>query len=904
MAQEEAQDTESDMQELPIERGFPIERVNEIAEKEGRAKMHYRPIYTMHKWWARRLGCVFRSICLYTLLDEDADISVLEVGAPEHPEAREKVQGDLSGNKALDRLIEAVSMEEPEPLWELYPKDVRVEDKRILDPFMGGGTSLVEASRFGAEVVGNDLNPVAWFVTKKQMEASEADLDKLEQAYDSLENEISDELTDLYKTPCPNGDHTADVMYYFWVKEVECVSCGATVPLFNDYRVGKGRYENKDKYNVYDPYGNAVIQVKDWQSECRSPATGQTFVPKQGNVSSGNYGCQNCGQKYGISKAIQEQDGFGLRLYAVEFYCPHCDDDDRPKSEVKSYKSAEDYDRELYQSAIDEWESSPELHDFVPDIDIPLGIMTDSSAFEGGIGGGHNLLDHGYDQWTDLFNTRQLLCLSKILRAIDQIDSKAEREFLLLTFSNILRTNTMMVGYDYSRNGVVNMFKSNSFDVPQEPIEGNPWGAKYGRGTFQSIWDMVTKGIEYSKAPTERYIQDGETVETPEFEKEVGGTFEVHSGDARTLNFDEKFDAIITDPPYYDNIIYSEISDFFYVWQRILLKDEYEVFEPTKTPRAESIVANPAEGKGEEEFESELAEAFDMMLQNLKDNGVLTFTYHHSDSKSWGELLEALCDVGFEVTATYPISADENKFIGGEAVEFDIIIVARPAGDRTPISWTNLRREIYRTARETRQRLEENRELSRGDIGVVEMGECFHEYSKHHGKVMRAGDTMNAKDVVDEIYGVIQHGSEIGEIDVYLELLETDDPSYNDLNKLTRGTKATPERMEDMKLYRMDGGEFILGTWEDEERLAYIQARTNGDDSELTALDKAQFLRYRYEKGKSIQNYLDKWGVDDRLRELAEGLADATGDDTYLRILGSSADPLRKTDMAEFGDED
>ncbi|GEM_PF-3811299 len=72
--------------------------------------------------------------------------------------------------------------------------------------------------------------------------------------------------------------------------------------------------------------------------------------------------------------------------------------------------------------------------------------------------------------------------------------------------------------------------------------------------------------------------------------------------------------------------------------------------------------------------------------------------------------------------------------------------------------------------------------------------------------------------------------------------------------------------------------------------MAYIQDRVNGDDdNSLTSLDKAQFLRYRYQQGKSTQNYLDKWGVDDDLRELCEGLADATGDDTYRRILGADS---------------
>jgi len=144
---------------------------------------------------------------------------------------------------------------------------------------------------------------------------------------------------------------------------------------------------------------------------------------------------------------------------------------------------------------------------------------------------------------------------------------------------------------------------------------------------------------------------------------------------------------------------------------------------------------------------------------------------------------------------------------------------------------------------------------------------------------------MTAKEVVDEIYGVIQHGSDIGEIDVFLDLLETPEASYNDLNKLCRGTNATPERMEDMRLYRMDNG-FRLGTWNDEKRIAYIQRRVDSDE-ELTDLDKAQFLRYRWEHGKSVTEYLNGWDITDDLRELCEGLADATGDDTYRNILES-----------------
>ena len=130
--------------ELPIERGFPIERVNEIAQKESRAGMHYRPVYTMHKWWARRLGCVFRTIALYTLLDEADDATVRHPGTGQEASLAELGLGEYDD---LQDVLDSVSQADPEALWKLYTKDVTVEDKNILDPFMGSGTTAIAARR-------------------------------------------------------------------------------------------------------------------------------------------------------------------------------------------------------------------------------------------------------------------------------------------------------------------------------------------------------------------------------------------------------------------------------------------------------------------------------------------------------------------------------------------------------------------------------------------------------------------------------------------------------------------------------------------------------------------------------------------------------------------------------------
>jgi len=891
--------------QLPIERGFPIERVNEIAEKESRAKMHYRPIYTMHKWWARRLGCVFRAICLYSLLDEPENIDVYEPGSEEDKSSEEYDLGEILG---------AVSLANSESLWDLYSKDVRVKDKKILDPFMGGGTSLVEASRFGVESVGYDLNPVAWFVTKKELEAGKTDIEDLEKAFKQVKNDVSEDITRYYRTPCPNAqktgsvdaedplslksdfdyevsndlhdeiksyDHYADVMYDFWVKELECVDCEATVPLFKDYRVGKGRFDHDDKYSVFCPECESVVLVDDWQSESVCTSCEYEWTPKQGTVSGSKYACPDCGAQYGITHAIQEQGGFDLRQYALEYYCPTCDDAGGSRSDVKGYKSTEAFDKALYSAAEQEWAASDDLNEYVPNEEIPDGAITSASSISG-----NDVFQHGYEEWSEMFNDRQLLSLSKLLRTIDKIPDENAREYLLMAFSGMLRTNTEMVGYDYSYNKIINIFKANSFNPPTRPAEGNVWGTKFGRGTFESIWDMVTDGVEYASAPTERYVSNGENIESPPFEQPIGEGAEVYQGDMRAIENQNEYDAVITDPPYYDNIIYSEVSDYFYVWQKILLEDQYECFQYDKTPRVDSIVTNPFLDKSQEDFESELHEAFSVVRKSLKEDGILAFTYHHSDSESWGELLAALCDVGFEVTATYPISADSNKFIEGEAVEFDILIVARPSDERDAISWPDLRQRIFKTARETRQRLEANRNLSRGDIGVIEMGECFHEYSKHHGNVHREGDIMSAKEVVDEIYGIIQEASEIGATEVFIDLLREDATDFDAVNKLCRGANTRPEELKDLRLFNTEDG-FELGTWDNEERIAYLEdALQEGD---LSDLGKLQYLRYRYDREMPIGRYVRQW-IDADLRELAGKLASATNDEIYEEMLEIRSD--------------
>ena len=192
---------------LAIEESFPIVEINRLAVPERNA---FKPIYTMHKWFARRSSSVFRAILLGALKPAGTDI-----------------------------------MKE---FYKDHTNDPDTKGKVVLDPFMGGGTTVVEALRLGCKVIGIDLNPVAWFIVKTEVEP--VNLDELKAAFDRLAKRtvdwsgkpLKETLLSLYKTECPTcGNNDADIIYTFWVKSAPCTTgtCNHYTPLFADYIIAQ-----------------------------------------------------------------------------------------------------------------------------------------------------------------------------------------------------------------------------------------------------------------------------------------------------------------------------------------------------------------------------------------------------------------------------------------------------------------------------------------------------------------------------------------------------------------------------------------------------------------------------------------------------------------------------------------
>lgn len=871
-------DTPQDGSVPPIARGFPIARVNDLAERESRAKLYYRPLSVLHKWWARRLGSVFRTVCLYSMVDDPEAVSVTSPdGASTLADFADDADAGVSSSQ-IAQMIENVSLENPDALWELYPQDVAVEDKRVLDPFMGAGTTLLEAVRFGAAATGVDLNPVAWFITKKALEASSVSQDTLQTAFEEVEATVAEDLLSQYRTACPNdAGHEADVTYGFWVRELDCVSCEHTVPLFKDYRVATGRYENSDRDNVLCPDCGSVFLTSDYRESAVCPDCSFEFVPANGPVSrGGNYGCPECGQKYAIVDAIAEGQSYQERLYGLEYYCTECEDAGHDRSVYKGYKAATDADRGRYDDAAQRLEEATELSTYIPDEEIPKGAVTQASSISG-----NDVFKHGFEAWADMFNSRQQYCLATLLQAIDEVDDDDAREFLLLAFSNSLQFQNNFVRFNTSGGKAESIFGQNSFFPPVEYVENNPWGTRAGRGTFTNTWGHVIDAVEWAHAPVERYLDDGELQRTEPFDTPVDGETRVLQGDMREVEIDGEFDAIITDLPFYDNVVYSELSDFFYVWQRQLLADEYDSFEPSRTPHQRSIVANPATGTDAEAFEESLSDAFERLSDHLADDGTFVFTYRHEGADTWAGLLEGLCGAGFDVTATYPISAGLSEFTAGEELNFGVIVVARPAQEREAISWDTLRRRLFQETKRVQDQLDAAKTLSTGDKSVVQMGACFEEYSTHFGQVHNRGELMATEEVVSEILDLVSGAVDVS--DIYLTLLSMSDPTRDDLVRLCRGTSIDPDDLRERGMV-IENGEFAIADWTTEARQAYIEDLPAEERSDL---DTLQYLRTLAAEDTPVRlnDARESLEVTSSLLDLAERLATETNDEMYRELL-------------------
>ncbi len=614
-------------QTTALEHGFPIVEVSQVAEHESWRKEVNRPLYHIHKWWATRLGSVFRAITLSALSPKGT------------------------------------------PVWEAFYKRHHLAGKVVLDPFMGSGTTLGEALKLGAKAVGCDINPVSTFLVRQALaRVPEQDL---RAAFAQLERSVAPQIRCYYQTKDPLTGEMIPVLYFFWVKLVTTPD-GETVPLFDKYVFSQDAYpKKKPRAQIVCPECWEVIEDRCDATSLVCPQCKTTFNPQDGPAS-GQQVTTTTG-KYRI-KDLLPKDGspLGHRLYAMMAL--------RPTGE-KIYLKTRPEDEALYREA-EARLATEQLP--LPTLEVRPGHNTDQAR-------GYNYL-----HWRDFFNARQLLCHGLLLKEILSLENTAIQEQLLCLFSSNLEFNNLFCSFKGEGTGAVrHMFSNHILKPERTPLENSVWGTEKSSGTFLSLFESrLIRAKRYLDEPFEIAMDESlfgdskkaskitcsDPIHAPylnswdELEAAKHGAL-ILSGDSSRLPIpDASVDAVVTDPPYFDFVHYSELSDFFFAWLSPALKNRYAWFD-----RHDSSDTGEVQHKDPRTFARQLSYVFTECRRVLKDEGVLAFSFHHSREEGWAAIYEAVTGAGLHVVAAHPVHAElrgsSPKNAAKDPISLDAILV-------------------------------------------------------------------------------------------------------------------------------------------------------------------------------------------------------------------------------------
>ena len=668
--------------------GFPFERVSNIAELESWRKEINRPLYHIHKWWAQRLGTVFRAIVLGALTPSGTDI--------------------------LDA----------------FYRPVRLEGLIVFDPFMGSGTTLGEAAKLGARAIGRDINPVAHFLVRNAL--SLHDRPKILREFRSIEHDVSGEIRSYYQTRLPDG-RLADVLYFFWVTVVCCPCCRHEVELRSSRTFAKHAYPRRY------PQARAVcpecrdinvVRYDDRRARCRSCQC--LFDPQSGPAKGQRASCPSCSHAFPIAKTIRETGNPPAhRLYAKLILLP---------DGSKEYASTDEEDDALFHTASKELADRSNAY---PVVAIKPGYNT------------NQVLGYNYRYWHEMFNSRQLLCLSILAGRIWSISDTSVRDLFTCLFSGALEFNNMFASHKGEGTGAVrHMFAHHILKPERLPLEANLWGTPKSSGSFRTMFEgRILRALDYADDPFELRPKKcagkkrGEKIydlseklgfdlagEYREFS--AGKRVYLSCGDSSHTDLDDKsVDAIVTDPPFFDNVHYSQLADFFHVWQRYILGDTRPVEQENPcTTRSDFEVQSADVSR----FTDRLGAVWSEAHRVLKDSGVLVFTYHQSRMEGWRSVLCALMKAGFGITAAHPVKSEMSvampKQQAKEPIDLDVILVCRKRSQLERHGWNEEPWPIVTTvAMKQVERLRSSgRRLSRNDVRVIAMAQLLRRLSMLH----------------------------------------------------------------------------------------------------------------------------------------------------------------------------
>jgi len=734
-----AEETESGRKELAIEGQLPLKAVGIENLKEANPQ-HMPPHRYLHPWFARRPTPVSRLAILASIMPKETTsnelLQLMQIGPKQdlngeiarYVESRKATEGDRSGtlgdHYGYPRpFTQSPSIPQRDDLHSKLKQFWNGELPTVLDPTAGGGVIPFESLRYDLPTVANELNAVPTMMLKTILEYAPKfpDLDEEVTSWAKL---IDERATEKLHDYFPSQESNQIVSHYASTYTVECDECGFDIPLLKKWWLLK---KNSSKGVAIRPsldHENAGVSY-----ECVSlpdEISKDEFNPQNGPFGRSGAECLNCGvvTEMDTIKEKLRNDEFTYEVFGVKY---------EKRTGGSGFRAPTKRDQEAQEQAIQRIENEFELNSLL-DIDRYIGDIHDRSAI------------YGVTKWKDGFTPRQLVTHYEYLKSFEhykkQIKSEHGEEkcngiltLLSLIASKVVDRNSRFSPLDTSKGYPGDALGGKNYGLQWAFVENNP---SAGNQSYENMMERVLD----SYSEISNYLRHSKPNKS-----------RLLNGDAADLCLDsESVQAVVIDPPYYDSIIYSEMSDMPYVWLREYLQDAFpDIFADELSDKDSEAVANVAEYEdlansnkskqefADEDYESKMESIFNELYRVLEPGGVMTVMFTHKESAAWDTLTMSLINSGFTITSTHPISSEmpqRTDTRGGGSADSTLLLTGRKptqqnnASEIVPTLWGDVRSETRQVAKEAaRDLIDSGASLTKTDIIISAFGPTLQVYA-------------------------------------------------------------------------------------------------------------------------------------------------------------------------------
>ena len=725
-----------------IEVDLPIKRISAHARREK--SIRHGHISTLHIWWARRPLAACRAVICAALWPDPADPQcpqAFKKKAREQmlawaPHERQKLLSEESRKRFEKARKNPAHFDEAGELrgalldfiadfanWDNSNVGEYLDTSRALtqaahealggapgtrplveDPFAGGGSIPLEALRVGADAFASDLNPVAVLLNKVVLEYipkyGQSLADEVRKWGKWIKAEAEKELTELY----PKGADGATSIAYLWARTIQCEGpgCGAQVPLMRSLWLAKKGKRGIALQLMPNPEENRVdagiiVQHHDGWADEFNPKIKIKSPTFDGTVKRGSATCPCCGYTTPVAR-VREQ--LKLRRGGASDARLMCVVTKRLDEQGRYYRLPTEADIKAVRAAPSELDRRNKAHQG------PLSLVPDEKLDVRGIRHTWAMI-YGLETWGDLFTPRQALMLSTLVKWLDAALRKRNnvgasiplRVCLALAIDRQANASTSLSRWHTSGEKLEGLFARQAIPMLWDFAEANPFSDS--SGNLDGAIDWVAKVCEANHFAA------------------LVGQADVASATAHPLP-DASANALITDPPYYDAVPYSYLSDFFYVWLRRSLSTVLpDMFAEQCVPKDSEIVVDRSHALSNSThdiafYERELMKAFAESRRVLRADGIATIVFASKTTASWEAILKAVVDAGWVITGSWPIDTEMEARVSAQGqarLASSVHLVCRPRDNNDGMDevgdWRDVLQELPRRIHEWMPRLAE-----------------------------------------------------------------------------------------------------------------------------------------------------------------------------------------------------